>query len=446
MSESTSSSQNRKRVFRYSYEGTTTTKHAPFPADPPVVSKGTVVALGPSYIDSFNGQRQPRWRDLIRNHLQATTYASGKKYTDVVFPPMTASLKQISVGKVGPLYTRIEGVFKASGTHSGQTDAFTQAPSNVVNAVHADQVAKGIRTVQSLVSSMQTGEDVVELRKAAATLVNPLSTLRKSLVSYLTVLTKKSNRGSLRRMHPSNRKTYMKKTLADTYLEYSFGWKPTVNAIASAYVGFQQQGNRVRYEPFEVQTTREFQSSDTEVGLTLSIPGTLYFGRVQVAKYTERWKGEVHSGADDNGRIGNMQLLGLTPDRWLPTVWNVLPYSWVADYFANIGDLITASTFRISDIAWACETKRHVTTVRYSFRRYAYGLAYEDGPFTITTRQGNAGGGNSHFEVVEFYRQPLTQFSVIPPFRFKIPELWSKPWLNIGALLAQKSRGISLHK
>lgn len=441
-SEPTVKITSHRREFSYDYEGITITKLAPFPADPPVVNRGKFTSYV-SFVDEFHGERLPGWKSYIRNHLNATTNATGKRYDELQFPKIVAALKQVQTSKVSPFYTQITGTFKAQGTHPSMTSSYFAPSQAVINDVHNRAVGAGINKVQSIMSSLQTGEDFGELKQSIATLTNPMATLRKGLTSYLTVLSKKRDRGSLRRMRPQLRKTFLKKTLADTYLEYSFGWKPLVSSISNAFVGLQNKASHFEYVPFEVNASKEFTSSDQEIGITLGIPGTLYFGNTVVAKYAERWKGEVKTGAGDSGRLSEFQILGLTPDRWVPTVYNLLPYSWLVDYFTNVGDLVSASTFRFSDIAWACQTTRSETITKYAFRRYDFGKTFEEDVFKTIVRQGNAGGGATTFTAVEFHRAPLLKSQIVPTLRFHLPMPGVRPWLNIGAVLHQLGRRIT---
>lgn len=67
----------------------------------------------------------------------------------------------------------------------------------------------------------------------------------------------------------------------------------------------------------------------------------VYRGMVRIAQDTIQ---EVHRN------------LGLDLSSFAPTVWEVIPYSFVADYFTNIGDMIDAASFPRSTLSWVAKT------------------------------------------------------------------------------------------
>jgi hypothetical protein len=50
---------------------------------------------------------------------------------------------------------------------------------------------------------------------------------------------------------------------------------------------------------------------------------------------------------------------GFNPAQFLPTAWELLPWSFLVDYFATIGDYLDASFTNTATLKWTCRTTRH---------------------------------------------------------------------------------------
>jgi hypothetical protein len=46
--------------------------------------------------------------------------------------------------------------------------------------------------------------------------------------------------------------------------------------------------------------------------------------------------------------------LGFSWESFVPTVWELVPYSFILDYFTNIGDVLSAGLLVQSHLAWGC--------------------------------------------------------------------------------------------
>jgi hypothetical protein len=54
----------------------------------------------------------------------------------------------------------------------------------------------------------------------------------------------------------------------------------------------------------------------------------------------------------------NFALFGFTPSEFVPTAWELLPYSFLVDYFTNIGDILSSSVTSTARLAWSNRTIR----------------------------------------------------------------------------------------
>jgi hypothetical protein len=115
------------------------------------------------------------------------------------------------------------------------------------------------------------------------------------------------------------------------------------------------------------------------------------------------------------------------------TAWDLLPYSFLVDYFTNIGDIIHASTFTAYNLDWGVQTSRTRIESTYSFNAIPDFL---HNPAIVYTENW-CKGGNSSISSTTFVRNSITAASLIPEFRVSLPTS-AKPWENIGALLVSR--------
>jgi len=61
--------------------------------------------------------------------------------------------------------------------------------------------------------------------------------------------------------------------------------------------------------------------------------------------------GQVRCGVADK-RSFEASKFGFTPDNFVPDLYEIIPLSWVIDYFTNLGDVINAYSTLSRSIAW----------------------------------------------------------------------------------------------
>jgi hypothetical protein len=177
----------------------------------------------------------------------------------------------------------------------------------------------------------------------------PAVGLRKILDSYLKDVK------NLKKKNPKN----WKKNLADTWLENAFGWQPLAHDLADAYKAYQSKvtsdeqrevsaiGIEEKYIP--AQSTYTY-SGGFPVGAT-----TTYLSN-KTKRATEKafvkFHGMVVRRVDATTR-DKLARIGFDPSEFLPTAWELLPWSFLVDYFSNIGDVIESNAFSRSLLAWS---------------------------------------------------------------------------------------------
>jgi hypothetical protein len=139
-----------------------------------------------------------------------------------------------------------------------------------------------------------------------------------------------------------------------------------------------------------------------------------------------------------NGVRSVARTLGILPERFLPTVWELIPYSFVVDYFVNVGDIVASYAFQRNNIVWGFTGYKVITTRKYSDTLW-YFKPYPDGyyPGVKQLLRADVWGGGAELNVQSYTRDNIHSESFMPDLSIHLP-FSNKAWINLGALLTQK--------
>jgi len=303
--------------------------------------------------------------------------------------------------------------------------------------------------VASCESTEMLSESLVpigEFRETLGLLRNGVRTLAASLEDYAILATKRARRAkrlSTLRRNPTARELkgisrgaqneVALHGISDAWLQYSFALKPTCRDIETAVKAVEnfgvQRATRVRgFGKAEEATTTAYNGSYSFLGWVKFVGTNQNYKRVKVI-YTGSWQNRMSTFTGEEPNYGfDPKTLGLTLDRFVPALWELIPYSFLVDYFANVGDLIRAVSLRHFNIRWLQRTEiREYETVHQGgqfFPTYPNDFEMLPGavPATYSWKRS----------VVS--RAQYTGWA-IPSFEWRIPGLDSLKWLNMAALL-----------
>jgi hypothetical protein len=111
-----------------------------------------------------------------------------------------------------------------------------------------------------------------------------------------------------------------------------------------------------------------------------------------------------------------------------PAVWEAIPWSFLIDYFVNVGEVLDSARLAFAELGWLQSTVRNSYTVNGSAVR----------PLKESGLDTTAYGGKSHVSATRVARAPISSFPY-PGFHFKVPGVGSMKWCNVAALIAQIS-------
>jgi hypothetical protein len=359
------------------------------------------------------------WRAIITSGQCATTYAYGYLMQYSWSP---TDLYQHAIPK-NPLFNpdtythRWGDIFRLQGT-------WATPPVCQASVEEADNAARTsyFSRCYAVESRFQGGTFLGELRETLRMIRSPASALRQGVSRYLNTVTKRCRRAKTKRD--------VTKAVSGTWLEYQYGWRPLFSDIDEGIRALAQL-NRQR-NPFEMvvatgQAKAFSQVSGFNAG-TISAVG-VWKRIVRLDTVTVTYRGNVFGtfGAPDAS-----YLLGLRPRDFFPTVWNLIPYSFLVDYFTNIGDVISSASYVGARTAWTSKT------IRSQCKVYPEGVVRLPGPDNSGSYTYDRGGsvGSAELSWTEFERIPSVSVD-IPSLELRVPGVGSLKWANIAALGAQ---------
>lgn len=392
-------------------------------------TNGTAVVGSITYKSNsgtFSGFRDPDWKRKVRAVTNATTPASGSIAEFSVSPSSGTNRFWTSSGHIGHQCTAHGG---CEYSRECRVSYYTPDSENYASAVvpwpgfPSALTAENLATAKlydaiiEIQTSLQAGEDIGEARQTANLLRSPMRNLRELMFS-----TMEGHQKGLGIKRVSN----AVRVLADTVLEYRFGVEPLASSIASTMVGLQNRDESFIYRPFDVTGRAKNSNSGSWASGVGHFETTHEITRFR--ERTVRYRGVWGYKVPIDRRSVN-QVLGLQWRHFVPTVWNLIPYSWLADYFTNIGDFANRYAVDWSGTRWCNKTVRTSSELSSEWHDTT----------SKTGKHGYSGvlsPGSFNWRSTSFQR--LTQFSLPSPI-FEIDlDLSGRQLQNVAALMLSK--------
>lgn len=307
----------------------------------------------------------------------------------------------------------------------GFAQAGSQEEQRALEAARTEFAKK----VDQVMTQFSGGTFLAELRETLHMIRNPAKKLRYGVGLYLDAIQKNGKR--LKRQPFRARE----KWLSDTWLEYSFGWAPLLNDLDDARQYLQRRQDVLAREVRTVKGVAGRNALRAEANQNwVAGNATVTCRERRVDNYVATLRGGVLCSALGRDLI-SQSALGLSARSFVPTLWEVIPWSFLIDYFTNIGDVITAWSNRNVDLAWGCQTLYRERKADFIDQR----------------------GTNSLVKVVEAKLIPSSQImkstyfsrsafenSPVPSFNFELPGFGVK-FINIAALAGARTRIGAMH-
>jgi len=380
-----------------------------------------VLTANLSTTNSKTSVAMPGWREKIRRHMSATTARDISSHS--VFGGY-------GVAEVVFLRNEVQGLMERYSSEHGYLFGASEWPDLIVNYAAADNQArmKFYKRAKSAMTAFRGLTSLGELRETLRMLKRPAQGLRRGLDDYLKSVskrTRRANRNSLNRI------------VSETWLESAFGWGPLISDVKDAGSALNRRLNRFASSYTRISGQGEVQEAEfLPLQTRTDYLIRLLVRRLEVRNAGVRYYGEVRSVCE-NPIQADMNLFGASWTDIIPTAYELIPYSFLLDYFTNVGDLLDAWSFRLVDIAWSAKSlkrwsKRTLVDVRLD-------KAYTQSVVSAFAGWIASGVYTSKFQSVTRAINRSAQTPALPSFRWEMPGMGTK-WINMTALVGARNR------
>lgn len=307
-------------------------------------------AYAPFRVELIHWGQYPNWKKRIAQQLDCTNDRTVRVGPERSGTPLELRATYKDKGA---------GIADWRGSHS----FFSSPRATSVNKDKVERTAKQ-RLYDEFQQGVQTLPILAEAKQTLNMLANPFSSIQKAVGNYLRkdAVLRGSPRFKNRRAAEISKE--YRKAASDTWLEFNFGLKPLLSDVKSAAeevakvvqgptqrtfnVGFRDSGTSGVFYPFG-PITRQNRSN-------------LLVESETRASYTVRYKGAYTPIMSGPAFVGGANL-GLTLPDFLPSIWEAMPYSWLIDYFTNVGGILNGyAALSHVKVHWLCKTMIEETT------------------------------------------------------------------------------------
>ncbi|DAD52129.1 maturation protein [ssRNA phage Zoerhiza.3_2] len=397
----------------YQYDNTVTRNGTVYPGSLPL----------PVVYGVRSGQSVPGYRISIRNRDDAT---SG--FSHYTYEAKTVTGRVVYRYRYNPTGYTMDSRIDGNCVWLSNWPTFSVALLNQIDDLARTKFLSKCYQKQTTFSG---GIFAGELAKTVRMISSPLKSLFSSMESgYLSRLRRR--RSSIR-----NRGRKGAKVIADTWLESVYGWAPLLADIDD---GAKALANLSTYRaPVQHVAGMETNTQRTvfEMAHAMTPDGNYFFidvfGKKQEIAQV-KYVGAVKARFGGAGPAAALADFGLTTRNFLPAVWELIPYSFLADYVTNVGQCIEALSFCVSDLVYCARVRKSTSIVGYLNHVEYDNLAGHD-EFQVLEKSVDLGG--TELRAQSYVRSNCFKdgTELIPSLSFKLGGLSNKKVANVSALI-----------
>lgn len=359
------------------------------------------------------------WQDRVKNLQSATTSLDSSRSLWSLTHDVHSLIRYRRSSDL-PTVVRLNEVRGCSGANLGganDTASYTESNNGALQILNK-KLDSATTAMQGLTALGELGESLRMLRGAGKSLF-------KGQFQLLDALKK-----GRKKMGRSPTSAQLRKYVADSWLEHSFGWAPLISDAKSAAKGISRLANGMpEHKIVTAKAGRQKTIAGTKGSYSAGDVTVNYF-TLDTSETSVIYRACVGCSPPTFG--GALDTFGISWDQVVPTVWELIPYSFLVDYFTNIGNIISAASANRANVKWIVKNTSFFTS-----RVRTIDSIRLTNPSSILLSQSTSLGSKSSRIDRNLHRTDHTGVGITPSLEFSIPGLGLK-WLNLSALAASR--------
>lgn len=362
---------------------------------------------------TLTGSATPRWKSKLASFSSATSVMSAFEQDLVIHQPVRTRTTQVGA----PTFV---------GSSVDERFAWHVPAVLDTSLIGLTQAGVNSKFYKELSSDFKALTTLGELRESVA--------LIRGSALRLRGLVDKNYRAAWTKRAAARSVSDWRRVASDLWLEYAFGWKPLISDIGAGYKAFNKHCDGSKNKTIAV-TYRNSSSSPQSLIATQPVIGSSAMTSqvYMTTRYDCSCSYKVGYTYNVSSDAAHRQFsFGVSPSDLIVTGWELLPWSFLVDYFVNVGAILDAKAVASAiDIAWTSRTTRLVRTSE------------------ITTQTSRTAGADASYRPTllsegsaSFMRKQISRDlhkPFIPHFRFS-SKLSTSQGLNIAALISSQRR------
>lgn len=357
------------------------------------------------------GVDNPMWREQVRQLKEAGTSYTRQNTRVRNFPEFT-SIREVYPTVV--VTKTITGQRWRSPFHGkGTPPAISSSDDNLA-------LGEFLANASDALSPFKALPFLGELRSTLRLLRDTSQSLYELVMSYV-----RSARARRRRMRD---RSSALKAIRDLYLQAQFGWLPLLSDAEAASLALDRLHNDVKLfsATGRKQTTTRYSAPEQDLP---SEWGTFTGFYDKTSNASVKYTGQVKVILTRTGGSTEAlrQACGFRVSEFVPSLWELLPWSWAVDYFSNAGEIVNAAYFDRSDLVW-CSKTQLCTNEQVSAWVFDFVKTKKNYP---ATESAHSTGGSLTTTNLLFKRDPVNPG--VPSLVLGLP---TSPWKYVNLLAA----------
>lgn len=155
------------------------------------------------------------------------------------------------------------------------------------------------------------------------------------------------------------------RSLANAWLEAAFVIQPLVGDTLNALQAYEEYFNQPVQSVVPLWGNGYYDgpvTSSSSIRTELYMRISNHFTRTtrHSCRYTGEYGYKVSPLEGDVGRA--MRVCGFSLAEFVPTLWELMPYSWLVDYFSNVGQIVSSAFVSKQNVIWMSRSTKVVTS------------------------------------------------------------------------------------